>query len=95
MDEYNFKFLLEIIGLDVDDFINLLIEGGFTTQAQNVQNQFDVQMIEASEGKNLSTSESALNLAVVSNCYAADCLIQDSCLRFKQKGCNKDCKLYM
>lgn len=31
----------------------------------------------------------------VSNCYMADCLIQDSCLRFKQKGCNKDCKLYM
>lgn len=51
MDQYNFRFLLEIIGLDVDDFINLLIEGGFTTQAQNVQNQFDTQMIEACEGK--------------------------------------------
>lgn len=25
---------------------------------------------------------------------AEDCLIQDSCLRFKQKGCNKECKLY-
>jgi len=31
----------------------------------------------------------------VSNCYMADCLIQDSCRRFKQQGCNKDCKLYM
>lgn len=24
-----------------------------------------------------------------------DCLIQDSCLRFKKEGCNENCKLYL
>ena len=43
----------------------------------------------------VDTSERQLTIPDVSNCYMADCLIQDSCLRFKQKGCNKDCKLYM
>ena len=42
-----------------------------------------------------STGERQSNIPDVSNCYMADCLIQDSCLRFKQQGCNKDCKLYM
>lgn len=44
---------------------------------------------------NVDTSEGQLTIPDVSNCYMDDCLIQDSCLRFKQQGCNKDCKLYM
>jgi len=47
------------------------------------------------EAIDVDTSEGQLIIPDVSNCYMADCLIQDSCLRFKQKGCNKDCKLYM
>jgi len=47
------------------------------------------------EGACADTSEKQLTIPDVSNCYMADCLIQDSCLRFKQQGCNKDCKLYM
>lgn len=47
------------------------------------------------EAIDVDTSEVQLTIPDVSNCYMADCLIQDSCLRFKQKGCNKDCKLYM
>ena len=41
------------------------------------------------------TQTHQLTIPDVSNCYMADCLFQDSCLRFKQQGCNKDCKLYM
>lgn len=47
------------------------------------------------EAITVDTSERQLTIPDVSNCYMADCLIQDSCLRFKQQGCNKDCKLYM
>ena len=47
------------------------------------------------EAIDVDTSEGQLIIPDVGNCYMADCLIQDSCLRFKQKGCNKDCKLYM
>ena len=30
----------------------------------------------------------------VNKCYAADCLIQDSCKSFKTERCNKECKRY-
>ena len=46
-------------------------------------------------GHKFDASGRQLTIPDVSNCYMADCLIQDSCLRFKQQGCNKDCKLYM
>ena len=36
-----------------------------------------------------------LTIPAVSNCYMADCLIQDSCMSFKTERCNKECKLYM
>ena len=47
------------------------------------------------EAIEVDTSEEKLTIPDVSNCYMADCLIQDSCLKFKQQGCNKYCKLYM
>lgn len=47
------------------------------------------------EAITVDTSERQLTIPDVSNCYMADCLFQDSCLKFKQQGCNKDCKLYM
>ena len=50
---------------------------------------FDKRELEAEQ------SVKNCNIPHVSNCYMADCLIQDSCLRFKQQGCDKDCKLYM
>ena len=41
-----------------------------------------------------SNENGALPIPDVSNCYAADCLIQDSCKSFKTERCNKECKLY-
>ena len=55
----------------------------------------DLQDFLLERRQNADTSERQLTIPDVSNCYMADCLIQDSCLRFKQQGCNKDCKLYM
>ena len=46
-------------------------------------------------GHKFDTNGRQLTKPDVSNCYMVDCLIQDSCFRFKQQGCNKDCKLYM
>jgi len=57
--------------------------------------KWSVSQIYGAVEKNVDTSERQLTIPDVSNCYMADCLIQDSCLRFKQKGCKKDCKLYM
>ena len=45
----------------------------------------------------INKHESKLKLFAIpdaSNCYAADCLIQDSCKSFKTERCNKECKLY-
>jgi len=39
-------------------------------------------------------TEQQCNIPYVSNCYADDCLIQDSCKSFKTERCNKRCKLY-
>jgi hypothetical protein len=44
MDHYPFEFNIKIIGLEVDEFIELLKKEGYKTQAKDVEQQFDKQL---------------------------------------------------
>lgn len=44
MDQYPFKFEFYIIGMDVEDFIEVLKKAGYTTQVETVKAQFKQQL---------------------------------------------------
>lgn len=46
MDQYPFEFNLTIIGMDIDKFIEMLIDNGFDSQAEAVRVQFEKQLSE-------------------------------------------------
>ena len=47
MDHYPFEFNITIIGLDVQYFIDILIDAGFIEQAKIISEQFEKQMKDA------------------------------------------------
>lgn len=44
MDQMTFEFKLDIVGVDLPDFIDMLYKNGFENQAVKVQEQLDEQL---------------------------------------------------
>jgi len=51
MTDRDFVFTINMTGVNVDDFINLLIRDGFITQAAKVAEQFYAQVSNANDSK--------------------------------------------
>lgn len=67
MDQYLFEFKIDIVGMDVQDFIQLLTNAGLTDQAEKVEQQFIEQMNGACGGDTSETGERQLHKQNVTN----------------------------